>query len=201
MNQSFVKFSSDYKRILKQNIDSIPKEYFTKMVEYFLDAQRRGKHIFTAGNGSGAALAQHMAVDFNKGARGDNAKWRHFLFKVIPLTTDIASLTAWGNDISYKYIFSSQLENLYQEGDMLVCISASGNSPNIIEAARFVKKHKGIVLSLPCFNGTKIKKYADCFLQINDVHYGRIEDIHQITSHIISFYLKNHATNLKKKTT
>ena len=196
MNQTILNFALEYRQILKQDIDCITDQYLKKMIQYFLDAQHHGRHIFTAGNGSGAALAQHMAVDFNKGARGDNAKWKHFLFKVIPLTADIASLTAWGNDTSYKYIFSSQLENLYQKGDILMCISASGNSPNIVQAAKFVKKHNGTVLSLPCFNGEKLKKYADCFLQINDIHYGRIEDVHQITSHIISFYLKTYATQI-----
>jgi D-sedoheptulose 7-phosphate isomerase len=120
------------------------------------------------------------------GHKGD-APWPRL--RVIALTDNVSLMTAWANDTDFNHIFSEPLKNLAQRGDVLVAISASGNSPNIIAAVEAAKQIGVTVLGLAGFTGGKLSKMADVSLVVPSDGYGPVEDVHMILDHIITSYL------------
>ena len=139
------------------------------------------KQIFTIGNGGSASTASHLATDLGKGLSMKLNK----RVRVISLNEHTSLLTAISNDISFSNIFEFQLKNLSNEGDLLIAISGSGNSDNIIQAIKFAKQNKVFVIGLVGFDGGKIKNQLDhCIhVRINDMQI--VEDIHGIFGHVI----------------
>ena len=140
-----------------------------------------GKQIFTAGNGGSAALAIHLAADFGKNVAGLNDKHP----RILSLCCNSAAITAVGNDCGYENTFSFQLRNLMNSGDLVILISASGNSPNIVEAAKFAKADGAAVLGLTGFSGGKLKELADVCLHVPCNVYELVEDAHSFFCHAI----------------
>ncbi len=157
---------------LKKALD---KTDFTNLDE-IVDAINRSNLIAIIGNGGSASTAEHMACDLNN--LGYNA---------IPLTT-ISTITAIANDFGYDEIYSKQIK--ISEPDLVIAISASGNSPNIIKAIKTAKKMGCITLGLCGFNGGKLKKLADYRIYVPINNYEIVEDIHLIISHMIKCELK-----------
>jgi D-sedoheptulose 7-phosphate isomerase len=120
------------------------------------------------------------------GHKGD-APWKRF--RVIALTDNVSLMTAWANDTDYNHIFSEPLRNLAGRGDVLVAISASGNSPNIIAAVEVAKTIGLRVIGLTGFGGGKLAKLADVSFTVPSNEYGPVEDVHMILDHIITGYL------------
>jgi len=139
------------------------------------------KQIFTAGNGGSAALAVHLAADFGKNVAGPNDKHP----RILSLCCNSSTLTALGNDCGYENTFSYQLRNLMNPGDLVVLISSSGNSPNIVEAATFAKAGGATVLGLSGFSGGKLKELADVRLHVDCDVYELVEDAHSFFCHAI----------------
>jgi len=139
------------------------------------------KQIFTAGNGGSAALAVHLAADFGKNVAGPNDKHP----RILSLCCNSATITALGNDCGYENIFCFQLRNLMNPGDLIVLISSSGNSPNIVEAATYAKNGGATVLGLTGFNGGKLKELADISLHVPCNVYELVEDAHSFFCHAI----------------
>jgi len=139
------------------------------------------KQIFTAGNGGSAALATHLAADFGKNVAGPGDKQP----RILSLCCNSATLTALGNDCGYENTFSFQLRNLMNVGDLVVLISASGNSPNIVEAAKFAKTGGAAVIGLTGFTGGKLKELADVSLHTPCHVYELVEDAHSFFCHAI----------------
>ena len=102
------------------------------------------------------------------------------------MSNNMALITAISNDQGYEYIFSDQLKNLVNEKDVVIAISASGNSPNIIKGVEYVKEKKAIVIGFTGFNGGKLRELSDICIHINCDNYGQIEDIHMLLCHLIS---------------
>lgn len=182
-------FAKAYISKFKKNLNNFNFAALTEGTKLIWDAYSSGRTIFFIGNGGSAATASHMANDFAKGTIGykGDAPWPRF--KAIALTESVATFTAWANDVSFEDIFSEQLKNLGQKGDVLVAISASGNSPNILKA---VKTAKGLglkILGLSGFDGGKLSKIADVSLAIKDSDYGRVEDAHLMVQHLMTEYL------------
>jgi D-sedoheptulose 7-phosphate isomerase len=170
-------------------LDKLPLEQLDKIVGVLEAAHAAGKQIFVIGNGGSAATASHMMNDLNKGTVGHkgDAPWKRF--RVISLTDNVSLLTAWANDTDYNSIFAEPLKNLAQRGDVLIAISASGNSPNIVAAVEVAKQLGLIVLGLGGFTGGKLAQIADvCFL-VPSNGYGPVEDVHMILDHILTGYL------------
>ena len=182
-------FAKDYIKGLKGVLDRIPLEPVDEIIEAIELAQNGRQQIFVIGNGGSAATASHMMNDLCKGTLGHkgDAPWPRL--RVIALTDNVSLMTAWANDTDYNHVFSEPLKNLAQRGDLLVAISASGNSPNILAAVEAAKQIGVKVIGLTGFGGGKLAKLADISFVVPSDGYGPVEDVHMILDHIITGYL------------
>ncbi len=182
-------FAKDYIHGLKGVLDRLPLKPLEEIIRAIEEAQKERRQVFVIGNGGSAATASHMMNDLCKGTLGHkgDASWPRL--RVIALTDNVSLMTAWANDTDYDRVFSEPLKNLAQRGDLLVAISASGNSPNIITAVE-AAKHLGVkVIGLAGFGGGKLSKMADVSFVVASDEYGPVEDAHMILDHIITGYL------------
>ena len=182
-------FAKSYLTELKSVLERLPLDAINGVVEAIEAAHAADKQIFVIGNGGSAATASHMMNDLCKGTLGHkgDASWKRF--RVIALTDNVSLMTAWANDTDYNHVFSEPLKNLAQRGDVLVAISASGNSPNIIAAVEAAKEIGMHVIGLAGFGGGKLAKMADVSFVVPSDGYGPVEDVHMILDHIITGYL------------
>jgi len=180
------KYSKSYFDYLKQIFDQIDLSEITGFVEVILDARERGATIFFMGNGGSAATASHFANDL---AFGTNDYEKPF--KVMSITDNVPVLTALGNDYGYDEIFVRQLKIYGKKGDVLVGISASGNSQNLISAFQFASISGIKTVALTAFDGGKMRKIADQGVHIptDKKEYGPAEDLHMILDHLVGSYL------------
>ena len=180
------KFSKAYFDYLKVIFDKVDVADIRGFVEVILDARERGVTIFFMGNGGSAATASHFANDL---AFGTNDYIKPF--KVMSITDNVPVLTALGNDYGYEDIFIRQLKVYGKEGDVLVGISASGNSANLLSAFEYASTAKIKTVALTAFDGGKIKKMADQGVHIPTgmKEYGPAEDLHMILDHLVANYL------------
>lgn len=145
-----------------------------------------GSLILSCGNGGSAAIANHLVCDCLKGIRADT----NLRPKVHSLSTTVETITAIGNDIGYEQIFSFQLESLGEEGDVLIAISSSGSSPNIIAAIQVARRRKMHSIAMTGFGGGEAARLADISLHVDAENYGVVEDTHQSIMHILAQYLR-----------
>lgn len=171
---------------LKEALTAIDPDTFQKLVER-LDATRSvDRKILVMGNGGSASTASHFACDFSKNAvPGDLNR-----FRVVALTDSIASITAYANDVSYDQVFTEQMKNLLDPDDVVIAISASGNSPNIVAGVDYARKHGAFVIGLSGFSGGKLKELADLNINIPAETYEQIEDVHLTITHLIVTHFK-----------
>jgi D-sedoheptulose 7-phosphate isomerase len=148
--------------------------------------ERAGRTVWVMGNGGSAATASHLATDFSKTAHVKGRK----RIKCVCLNDNAAYLTAIGNDLSFDETFSYQLEGLAAKGDLVVLITGSGNSKNILAAAAAAKKAGATVAALLGFDGGALKRAADVAVLVASDQYGVIEDAHMAIGHIVTFWLK-----------
>lgn len=158
-----------------------------EVITCFREARERSSIIFFAGNGGSAATASHfsqdlMAVGEKTGKRG---------FRAISLADNLPTITALANDHGYDGIFVGQMRELFKKRDVLVAISASGNSPNVVTAAEYAKRSGGVTICLVGFDGGKLAKICDHCVHVRtrQGEYGPVEDIHMILDHMITTYL------------
>lgn len=182
-------FAKKYVSSLKNVLDRLPWEAVDGVLQAIEEAYHRRAQIFVIGNGGSAATASHMMNDLCKGTVGHkgDAPWPRF--RVIALTDNVSLMTAWANDTDYNHIFSEPLKTLAQHGDVLIAISASGNSPNIIVAVEAAKRMGVKVIGLAGFGGGQLAKMADVAFVVPSNEYGPVEDVHMILDHIITGYL------------
>src|SRR5712692_11394060 len=126
-------FPQQYKSELLKAIETIELDKVNQAIELFRDARAHGRHIFVCGNGGSASTASHFACDMVKGASYN----RHQRFRIMALTDQLPTLTAYANDVSYDCVFVEQLRNFAQPGDLVMALSGSGNSPNVIRAIEY----------------------------------------------------------------
>ena len=156
-------------------------------VHLLLRARESGNTVFFIGNGGSAATASHFANDISVGTRtGD-----HKPFRAVSLTDNVAVMTALANDEGYDRMFVDQLRVQMREGDSVVAISASGNSPNVIEAVDYAKTRGATIVGLTGFDGGALRDRSDISLHVQTAkgEYGPVEDIHMIFDHLIGSYL------------
>ena len=146
---------------------------------------KKGNSIYVCGNGGSAAIANHYVVDFLKYFR-ENSKFHP---KIYSLSNSIESITAISNDIKYDKIFSYQARNYCDKKDLIIIISSSGNSKNIVELLKFAKSKKITTVGFSGFKGGFLKKNCDISIHINAQNYGISEDAHHIMMHIQLQYL------------
>ncbi len=186
----------DYFEKLKQGLDAINESEIEKVADVLFEAWKNGKQVFILGNGGSATTALHFSCDLGKNTIKDhNSDEKRF--RVIPLVGSIATLTALSNDLGYDDIFSEQLKNLVMGDDVVIAISGSGKSPNVLKAVEVAKNAKAITISFTGFDGGKLKSISDYNINFNEKHYGRIEDAHLILEHLITEILKERISDSK----
>jgi len=179
-------FSKSYFEYLGVVISNISLKEIENFVSLILDARDRGSTIFFIGNGGSAATASHFANDIAIGTREYNKP-----FRVISLCDNQAVITAIGNDDGFEKVFSQQLKVLLKEQDVVVSISASGNSPNLIDAIITAQEMKAITVGISAFDGGKMKDMVDYSLHVptEKGEYGPAEDAHMVLDHLVGNYL------------
>lgn len=155
-----------------------------------LDAYENKKNIFICGNGGSASTASHFACDINKGVSYGLDK----RFKIIPLTDNLATISAYSNDVNYDFIFLEQIKNFYNPGDVLIGISGSGNSMNVLKAIEFVNENKGVTIGWTGFQGGKLKEVSQFSINANIDDMQISEDIHMTLVHLMMKILRKKLT-------
>jgi len=185
-----VEFVKNYIAELKKEIDTINPEDVTRVVDILFDAWKNDRQVFIFGNGGSAATSSHFACDIAKGTLQrvyDHAEKR---FRVSSLTDNVATMTAYANDLSYDDVFSQQLCHYVQKGDVVIAITGSGNSKNVINAVELAKKFGAVTIAFLGFDGGKLKGMADHVVHVKSSHYGRVEDCHDMLHHLVTYYLQ-----------
>lgn len=167
----------------KAALDSIPLQQLEQVIELFRKALAEDRQIFVFGNGGSAANASHFATDLGKGV-SDKLDRR---FRIFSLNDNTPWMTALGNDYSYDEVFSRQLANYGRAGDLVLTMSVSGSSPNLVKALEWSKKHGLTTVALVGEKRGPLAKIADHVVAINSGHYGRVEDAHMGICHMICY--------------
>jgi len=160
-----------------------------KATELIEAAYHEGRTVFIAGNGGSAATASHMMADFQKTTLGKEIGITKRI-RAIALTDNVPLITAWGNDFGYELIFAEQLRTLAKAGDLLIVITASGNSPNILAALEVAKQIDVTSIGLLGFQGGKSKDLCEVAVIVESTNYGIIEDAHSVFMHMMTAALR-----------
>jgi D-sedoheptulose 7-phosphate isomerase len=179
-----MKFAESYKADLVKTIETIDTAKVEQAIELFKAAREGKKHIFVCGNGGSASTASHFACDIVKGASFN----RDSRFRIMALTDSLPTITAYSNDVTYDCCFVEQLKNFAEPGDLVMGISGSGNSPNVLNAIRYANEIGCKTLALTGRDGGKLGQLAQLNIQVPVPHMGRIEDAHMIVCHMIGYY-------------
>ncbi len=185
MAKKFIPFFNDYISALVTSIQNSNLESIEKASDLILKTVKRNNTIFVCGNGGSAAISNHYICDYLKFLR-EKSKLKP---KIISLSSNIETITAISNDLSYDQIFKYQAESLFNRNDLLIAISSSGNSSNIKEVVKFSKKKKVKVIGFCGFKGGFLKKNSDIAVHVSAQNYGISEDAHHILMHIIMQFL------------
>jgi len=162
-------------------VDSLPRAELVTLGEMLFRAYQNGKQVLTLGNGGSASTASHMSADLGKNTIQANMR----RFRVLSLNDNVSLLTALANDAGYENVFSEQIKNLIRPGDLLIVLSASGNSPNVLEAVRCAQARSAQVAGLLGFGGGEAARIVDLSIVVDSSHYGIVEDVHLIINHIL----------------
>ena len=179
-------FARAYLEYLGQVIAALDVESIGAFARTLLDARERQARIFFIGNGGSAATASHFANDIAIGSR----TWQK-PFRAMSLTDNMPIITAVANDYGYDEIFVLQLKTLMQAGDVVVAISASGNSPNVLKAVEWANENGAITVGLTGFDGGKLRRLAQSNVHVptSKGEYGPVEDIHMVFDHLVGAFL------------
>jgi D-sedoheptulose 7-phosphate isomerase len=186
-NKSITDFSCAYLHYVGKVLSSISVDEIASFVDVLMAAREKGNFIYFIGNGGSASTASHFANDLAIGT-----KVRHKPFRAVSLCDNQSIIMAIGNDYGYDQVFSRQLEVLLRKDDVVVAISASGNSENLIHAMKFAQKRGAITVGLTSFDGGKLRKITDVSVHMpaEKGEYGPAEDGHMVLDHLIGTYLK-----------
>jgi D-sedoheptulose 7-phosphate isomerase len=154
-----------------------------------LDAFVRGAWVFVAGNGGSASLASHLACDLEKTVSGKDPRTAKKRFRVQSLVDNIARLTAWANDETYDCVFSEPLNNQASPTDVLVVVSASGNSPNVVAALATARELGMVTIGCLGFDGGKAMAMCDHPILVPSHDYGIVEGAHGVITHLLTSWL------------
>ena len=171
---------------LEQMLRDISQAHLQNILSLLEDAYRNGHRIFIMGNGGSAATASHFALDLAKNTIMAGAP----RVKAISLTDHVPLITAWSNDTAYEHIFAEQLANMIEPGDLVIGISASGNSLNVINALNVAKRSRAATIGLLGAKGGQIKKLVDAYVLAPGQNIEQEEDAHLILAHIITRHMR-----------
>ena len=174
---------SDYIKQQKAALDSIPVDAVADIINTFKDALRNDRQIFIFGNGGSASNSSHFITDLGKGA-SDKLATR---FRCLSLNDNISWITALGNDYSYDDVYLRQLQNFARPGDIVMTLSVSGNSPNLVKAIDWAVNNGMYTIALVGGKRGRLAELAQKVIVVNSEHYGRVEDAHMGICHMICY--------------
>jgi len=177
-------FPELYKADVLRAIETVDLEKVNEAIQILTEARDQDRRIFVCGNGGSASTASHFACDMVKGASFNREK----RFRIMALTDSLPTITAYSNDVHYECVFVEQLKNFAEPGDVVMAISGSGNSPNVLRAVEYGNSIGCRTIALSGRNGGKLGPLAQLNIQASNPHMGRIEDVHMIVMHMICYY-------------
>ena len=173
-------FSFEYINGLKDVLDAFPHEDFERLISAMMDAYDQENQIFVMGNGGSGSTASHWVCDINKGCCLHLDK----KFKMMSLNDNIATMLAYANDLSYEDVFAEQLKNFFEPGDMVIGISGSGNSGNVLKAIEYANENDGKTVGLCGYSGGKLYHMVDIPILVKIDDMQKVEDVHMIVVHM-----------------
>ncbi len=177
-------FASEYKQRLMAALDTVDLDRVEQLIEVFRRARAEERQIFVFGNGGSAATANHFACDIVKGA----SYGRENRFRILSLSEQIPTMTAYSNDVGYESVFVEPLKNFARPGDLVMAISGSGNSENVIRAIDYAKSIGCYTVGLSGISGGRLRPSVDLSLHVSDDHMGRVEDAHFFICHMVCYH-------------
>lgn len=179
-------FAQRYLQDLADLLARLPNDAIGSCIALLEDAREHGRRVFLAGNGGSAATASHMANDLMKTVTKTGGK----ALRAISLSDNAQLVTAIANDEGYERIFSEQLRTLAHDGDLLIVISGSGNSPNLLRAVECAKEHNVRTIAFLGMDGGTLNGMVDLPIVVPSHDYGPIEDVHMIFNHLLTAWLR-----------
>lgn len=181
----------EYVSGLKQTLDALPWGKVEQVVDLLDEARREGRTVFVFGNGGSASTATHMACDLSK----NTAMPGQPRLRCLSLNDNMALFSALGNDCGYENVFAEQLSTLVRAGDVVVAISASGNSPNVLNAVEVAQARGALTVGLSGYAGGKLAGKVDLAIVAQNDCIEQVEDIHLILEHIITSAVRQRVQN------
>lgn len=187
--QAASEYCRQYARGLVKALEGLDWHSLEAVMECFWEARKHGATIFFVGNGGSAATASHFANDLAKATRVQGRRG----FRALSLTDNLPLITALANDDGYDAVFTGQMQELFRHGDVLVAISVSGNSPNVIAAAKLAKQLGGRTVGLLGSGGGALRERCDLAVQVQGARgrVGPVEDAHLALDHMMTSYLRH----------
>lgn len=177
-------YTEHYKSQLLKAIEAIDLSRVEQAIQWFREARAANRQIFVCGNGGSAATASHFVTDLLKGASYN----RPARFRILALTDSLPTISAYANDLGYECVFVEQLKNFAQPGDLVMGLSGSGNSPNVLRAVEYGNAIGCRTLALTGRDGGKLGPVAQLHIQVPVQHMGRIEDAHMVICHMLGYF-------------
>ncbi|MGA9534186.1 MAG: SIS domain-containing protein [Anaerolineales bacterium] len=176
-----------YIKDLQATLHQLPIERVEQTIRALEDARTQGKHVFIFGNGGSASTASHFVCDLAKNTRGEGGP----LFKAIGLSDNMALMTAYGNDEGYESVFAHQLANLVSKDDVVIAISTSGNSPNVLQAVEVARAAGARTIAFTGETGGELTTMSDLSIHVPSDRIEHVEDVHLILEHMITARLRS----------
>ena len=171
----------NYFNLLKQSVDGLDRKAIISFVDLLLEARKNGNNIYIMGNGGSASTASHFTCDFNKGL----SYKKDIRFKMICLNDNIATMLAYSNDLGYENVFVEQLKNFLKKDDVVIGISGSGNSKNILNAIEYANDLGAKTVALTGFDGGILKNIVDVSIHADVNNMQVAEDVHMMICHML----------------
>ncbi|HEY3826644.1 MAG TPA: SIS domain-containing protein [Bryobacteraceae bacterium] len=180
----FADFAIEYRSRLSSALDRVDTEKVAQAIDWLRQARDDGRSIFVCGNGGSASTASHFACDIVKGASYKQQQ----RFRIMALNDSLPTLTAYSNDVGYDCVFAEQLRNFAAPGDVVMALSGSGNSANVVNAIEYANSIGCRTIALSGRDGGKLAPMAQLSIHVAEPHMGRIEDAHLMVCHMICYY-------------
>ncbi len=182
-----MEFIQNYISVLQLTMNQLSQQAIAATIDALQQAREKGSQVFILGNGGSASTASHFVCDLSKNTRQEGLPH----FRVIGLADNMALFSAYANDEGYENVFSEQLASLIRPGDIVIAISASGNSKNVIKAVEAAHQHQATVIGLTGFDGGRLRQLANINIHVNSNIIEHVEDIHLMLEHLIVKTIKD----------
>lgn len=195
-------YIKEYLKKTNKLLQNLPHKEIAKAMNILQATYERDGKIYICGNGGSLSMATHWVADFNKTVFSHHLDKNIRRFQAIRLPTTEEELTAWANDIGFEMVFAGPLRNYIREGDTLIAISSSGNSPNIVKAVELAKEYKIPVIGISGFDGGLLNQLSDAKIMVETQkgEYELVEGIHAVILHLMTKYFKNYFDYLESGT-